>query len=73
MLSSESMSGRPSIPAKDIRGNAANLESFTRRILAVPHSKIQAALDAEKAAKRTSKNASGPASRASGHSPRRGA
>jgi hypothetical protein len=47
------MSGRPSIPAKEIVGNSANMEHFTRRILAVPHSAIKAALDAEKAAKQT--------------------
>ena len=40
-------------PAKDIVGTAAALDEFTRRILAVPHSKIKAALDAEKAEKRT--------------------
>jgi hypothetical protein len=33
-------------------GTKAALDSFTRRILAVPHGQIKAALDAEKAAKR---------------------
>lgn len=42
------MSGRPSIPAKEIRGNSDALDSFTRRIMQVPHSAIKAKLDAEK-------------------------
>jgi hypothetical protein len=48
------MSGRASTPAKDVVGTKAALDEFTRRILAVPHSKIKAALEAEKAVKRTS-------------------
>jgi hypothetical protein len=66
------MSGRPSIPAKEIVGTAAAMNEFTRRILAVPHSKIKAALDAEKAAKKTPRNASLRASRASVDAPKRG-
>jgi hypothetical protein len=34
-------------------GTAAALDSFVRRILAVPHSAIKAKLDQEKAAKQT--------------------
>jgi len=47
------MGNRVSIPAKDVVGTKAALDSFTRRILAVPHSAIKAKLEAEKAAKRT--------------------
>ena len=46
------MANGPTTPAKDVVGTKAALDSFTRRILAVPHSQIKAALDAEKAAKR---------------------
>jgi len=45
----------PTTPAKDVVGTKAALDEFTRRILAVPHSEIKAAMDAEKEAKRTSK------------------
>jgi len=63
------MSGRASIPAKDVTGTKAALDDLTRRILAVPHSRIKAALEAEKQAKRTrSKRA---VSRASVSSPKR--
>lgn len=65
------MANGPTTPAKDVVGTKAALDEFTRRILAVPHSKIQAALDAEKAAKRGPKTASRRASRVSGHLPRR--
>jgi hypothetical protein len=41
--------------AKNVVGTAVALDEFTRRILAVPHSEIKAQLDAEKAAKGTSK------------------
>ena len=49
-LSSEGspLANRPHIPAKEIRGTTAALNEFTRRILAVPHSIIKAALEAEK-------------------------
>jgi hypothetical protein len=47
-LLAKRMSGRPSNPAKEIRGNADALDVFTRRILQVPHSAIKAKLDAEK-------------------------
>jgi hypothetical protein len=42
------VSNRVSIPAKDVTGTKAALDDFTRRILAVPHSKIKTALEAEK-------------------------
>lgn len=48
------MANRASIPAKDVVGTKAALDDFMHRILAVPHGKIKAALEAEKAAKRTS-------------------
>lgn len=47
------MANGPTTPAKDVVGTAAALDEFTRRLLAVPHSKIKAALDAEKAEKQT--------------------
>jgi hypothetical protein len=50
-MKTEPKAGRPNYPAKDVVGTAAALDQFTRRILAVPHSKIKAALDAEKAEK----------------------
>jgi len=49
------MSNRPSIPAKEIVGNSDVFTGFMRRLVQVPHSEIKAKLDAEKAAKRTSK------------------
>jgi hypothetical protein len=63
------MSGRPFIPAKEIVGTADAMNQFTRRLLAVPSSKIKAALEAEKAGKRTSAKRS--ASRVSASSPKR--
>jgi hypothetical protein len=66
------MANGPTTPAKDVVGTKAALDEFTRRILAVPHSRIKAALDAEKAAKRTPKRpVSRRASRASVSSPKR--
>jgi hypothetical protein len=41
-----------------VTGNSANFIDFMRRLVKVPHSEIKAKLDAEKAAKRTSKSAS---------------
>jgi hypothetical protein len=49
------MPNGPTTPAKDVVGTKAALDNFTRRILAVPHSQIKAALEAEKAVKRTPK------------------
>lgn len=48
------MSGRTTTPAKDVVGTKAALDEFTRRLMAVPHSKIRAAIEAEKQEKRTS-------------------
>ena len=60
------MANRPSIPAKEIVGTAEAMNDFTRRILAVPHAKIKAALEAEKRT-RTKRSAS----RVSASSPKR--
>jgi hypothetical protein len=49
------MANGPTTSAKNVVGNSAVFTEFTRRILAVPHSEIKVQLDAEKAAKRTSK------------------
>ena len=49
------MANGPTTHARNVVGTKAALDSFTRRILAVPSSEIKAALEAEKAAKRTSK------------------
>ena len=46
---------KPSNPAKNVSGDFDNFKDFARRVLSVPHSEIKAKLDAEKAAKRTSK------------------
>jgi hypothetical protein len=48
------MANGPTTQAKDVVGTKSALDQFTRRILAVPSSKIKAALEAEKAGKRTS-------------------
>jgi hypothetical protein len=63
------MANGPTTQAKDVVGTKAALDSFMRRILAVPSSKIKAALEAEKAGKRTSAKRS--ASRVSASSPKR--
>ena len=63
------MANGPTTPAKDVVGTTAALNEFTRRILAVPHSRIRAAIEAEKAGKRTPPKRS--ASRASVSSPKR--
>lgn len=42
------MANRPHIPAKEVRGNAAALDVFTRRIMQVPHSAIKAKIEEEK-------------------------
>jgi len=44
--------------AKDVTGDFNVYKDFMRKLLSVPHSEIKAKLDAEKAAKRTSKSAS---------------
>jgi hypothetical protein len=52
------MPNRPTNPAKEITGNSGVFTDFMRKLVSVPHSEIKAKLDAEKAAKRTSKSAS---------------
>lgn len=42
----------PISPSKDVQGDFAQFTDFMRRVVAVPHSKIKAKLDAEKMAKR---------------------
>lgn len=63
------MANGPTTPAKDVVGTKAALDEFTRRILAVPHSRIKAALEAEKQEKRTRPKHA--ASRASASQPKR--
>jgi hypothetical protein len=63
------MANGPTTLAKDVVGTKAALDSFVRRILAVPSGKIRAALEAEKAGKRTSAKRS--SSRVSASSPKR--
>jgi hypothetical protein len=48
----------PKAPATETNGDFGKFTNFARQILSVPHSEIKAQLDAEKAAKRTSKSAS---------------
>jgi hypothetical protein len=55
------MSVSPNQPvgsSKNVMGDFDAFVNFTRQILSVPHSEIKEKLDAEKAAKRTSKFAS---------------
>jgi hypothetical protein len=56
-MSGDSSNAKPSAIPKIFESNPTFLD-FTRQILSVPHSEIKAKLDAEKAAKRTSKSAS---------------
>ncbi len=49
------MANRPTSPAKNVQGDFGQFTDFMRKLVAVPHSKIKAALDIEKEAKRTSK------------------
>ena len=46
------MTSRQKPSAKNDNGEFANFTNFMRRLVAVPHSEIKAALDAEKEAKR---------------------
>jgi hypothetical protein len=62
------MANGPTTPAKDVVGTKAAFDEFTRRILAVPHTRIKAALDAKKLEKRT--RPKHVASRASASSPK---
>jgi hypothetical protein len=47
------MANRPTTSAKNVTGDFSQFENFMRKLVAVPHSKIKARLDAEKEAKRT--------------------
>jgi len=49
---------KPINPAKNVSGDSGTFTNFMRRLVSVPHAEIKAKLDAEKAAKRTSKSAS---------------
>ncbi|MGA7831732.1 MAG: hypothetical protein WCA21_12285 [Terracidiphilus sp.] len=60
------MADLPTPSAKNDTGEFDRFTDFLRRLVAVPHSEINAQLDAEKAAKRKVKNRS--ASRVSGAS-----
>jgi hypothetical protein len=56
------MAGRPTSPAKNVEGDFGQFTEFMRKLVAVPHSKIKARLEAERAGKRTPKRVSpGPA------------
>ena len=57
------MSNRPTIPAKEIRGDSDIFTDFMRKLVQVSHAEIKEKLDVEREAKRTSKFS---ASRASG-------
>jgi hypothetical protein len=49
---------KPKPSARNVTGDFDEFSNFARQILSVPHSEIKAQLDAEKAEKRTSKDAS---------------
>jgi len=53
---------RPTHSAKNVEGDFGQFKSFMRQLVAVPHEKIKAKLDAEKRAKKR-KKASSRASR----------
>jgi len=42
------LANRSTVPAKEVVGTAAALDTFTRRIMQIPHSAIKARLEAEK-------------------------
>jgi hypothetical protein len=48
----------PNDSAKNVHGNSDNFTSFMRRLIRVPHTEIKTKLDAEREAKRTSKDVS---------------
>jgi hypothetical protein len=54
----DSAPNQPTASAKNVTGDFDKFTDFMRRLVAVPHSEIKAALDAEKAAKRMTKSAS---------------
>jgi hypothetical protein len=58
MRESKAMPNQPIPSAKNDTGEFERFSDFTRQILSVPHSEIQAELDAEREAKRTIKSAS---------------
>jgi hypothetical protein len=45
---------RPKAPATETHGDFDRFSNFVRRLMAVPHSEVKAAMEAEKEAKRTS-------------------
>jgi hypothetical protein len=47
------MANRPTSPAKNVEGDFGQFTDFMRKLVAVPHSKIKAQMEAEKAEKRT--------------------
>jgi hypothetical protein len=49
------MANRPKSLPRDVEGDFSQFTDFMRKLVAVPHSKIKARLDAEKETKRTSK------------------
>jgi len=52
------MSNLPTTSAKNVTDDSATFGKFTRRLMSVPYAEIKEKLEAEKAAKRTSKSAS---------------
>ena len=51
------MANLPTTSAKNVTDDSATFVKFTRRLMSVPHAEIKEKLEAEKAAKRTSKSA----------------
>jgi hypothetical protein len=56
------MPTRPKLSAKNEQGEYGNFESLLRRVVSVPHSKLQERLKAAKKQKRTSKTSASRAS-----------
>ena len=54
-MKAEPKASLPNFSGKDAQGDFAQFTDFMRRVVAVPHSKIKAKLDAEKQAKRKAK------------------
>jgi hypothetical protein len=54
-MKTEPKASRPTLSAKNETVDFAQFTDFMRRVVAVPHSKIKAKLDAEKRAKREAK------------------
>jgi hypothetical protein len=57
-MKAEPKASRPILSAKNEPVDFAQFTDFMRRVVAVPHSKIKAKLDAEKQAKRKAKSLS---------------